>query len=59
MADITMCTSENCPMRKECYRIQANPNTHQIWSNFEYVCNENNGFSDFIPSKTFFGVGKP
>ena len=48
IADITMCTSGNCPMREECYRVRAKPEKHQSWSNFEYTCNENSGFEDFI-----------
>ena len=48
IADITMCTSENCPYRDECYRVRAKPGKYQSWSNFEYVCNENSGFEDFI-----------
>lgn len=49
MSDITMCSSENCPMWDMCYRTQVKPNKHQSWSNFEYVCNEDNGFCDYIP----------
>ena len=51
IADITMCTSENCPYKDKCYRTQAKPNSFQSWSNFEYTCNENSGFEDFIPTK--------
>lgn len=51
MSDITMCSSENCPMRYECYRSQSETNKHHSWSNFEYTCNENNGFEDFIAIK--------
>ena len=47
--DMTMCVSENCPQRNNCYRVQAKPNEgYQSWSNFEYTCNENNGFADYI-----------
>ena len=53
MADITMCTSENCPYRDECYRVRAKPVEYQSWSNYEYTCNENSGFEDFIPVKHF------
>ena len=53
MPDITMCTSENCPYRDECYRVRAKPSIFQSWSNFEYTCNENSGFEDFIPVKHF------
>ena len=53
IADITMCTSENCPYRDECYRVRAKPGKYQSWSNFEYVCNENSGFENFMPVKHF------
>ena len=50
MADITKCTSELCPQRDSCYRKRAVENEyHQSWSNFEYTCNENSGFQDYIP----------
>ena len=48
VSDITMCSSENCPYREECYRVRAKPSKYQSWSNFEYTCNENSGFEDFI-----------
>ena len=48
MADITICASENCPEREECYKAQAKPSKLQSWSNFEYTCNEESGFCDFI-----------
>ena len=51
IADITMCTSQNCPYRASCYRSQAKPSEYQSWSNFEYTCNENSGFSDYISIK--------
>lgn len=47
IADITMCTSVNCPERDGCYRAQTKPSVMQSWSNFEYTCNENSGFEDF------------
>ena len=53
IADIAMCTSENCPYKDKCYRVVAKPVEDQSWSNFEYTCNENNGFEDFIPVKHF------
>ena len=53
IADITMCSSEVCPMREECYRVRAKPSEYQSWSNFEYRCNEKSGFCDFIPVKHF------
>lgn len=45
--DITMCSSVNCPERNSCYRSRANPSEFQSYSNFEYTCNENNGFEYF------------
>ena len=59
MADITMCTSENCPMKDKCYRTQSKIDDYQSWSNFEYTCNENSGFCDFIAVKHFLQVVKP
>lgn len=49
--DLTMCSSENCPMKDTCYRVQGTPSTYQSWSNFEYSCNENSGFCDYIESE--------
>lgn len=48
MADITMCASKNCPIRATCYRTRAKESINQSWSNFEFVCYENNGFPDYI-----------
>lgn len=48
MPDITMCASKDCPERNNCYRSCAKPSEFQSWSNFEYTCNEENGFKDFI-----------
>ena len=48
MADMTMCTSKNCPMREKCYRIMAKASKFQSWSNFEYTCNKIAVFEDFI-----------
>ena len=53
MVDITMCISKNCPYKEKCYRTQAKPSNFQSWSNFEYVCNENSGFENFMPVKHF------
>ena len=53
ISDITMCTSEACTERKRCYRSMAKPSEYQSWSNFEYTCNEDSGFDDFIPVKHF------
>ena len=46
--EITMCASQNCPKKDTCYRVQAKPGDYQSWSNFEYVCNEENGFCDYM-----------
>ena len=51
--DITMCSSETCSERERCYRAMAKPSEYQSWSNFEYTCNENSGFDDFIAVKHF------
>ena len=51
MADITMCSTNNCPMRASCYRVKAKDDVYQSWANFEYTCNENNGYPDYIASK--------
>lgn len=49
MADITMCTSETCPMKDDCYRVNAHVDPYgQSWSNFEDECNHKNGYCDFI-----------
>ena len=53
MSDITMCSSINCPMRESCYRVQAKVDNCQDWNNFEYTCNENSGFENFISVKHF------
>ena len=53
IADITMCSSENCPYKEKCYRTKANPSNFQSWSNFEYTCNEDSGFEDFIKYDDF------
>ena len=50
---LTMCTSQNCPMRDKCYRVQAKVDDYQDWNNFEYTCNENSGFENFILVKHF------
>ena len=48
IADITMCSSKNCPMKEKCYRTKAKASEYQSWSNFDYTCNENSGFEEFI-----------
>lgn len=50
MADITKCSSVNCPYKNTCYRVLAvNNGIYQSWLNFEYTCNEVSGFEDYIP----------
>ena len=39
-------------MKEKCYRAKAKASEYQSWSNFEYVCNENNGFEEFIKYDT-------
>ena len=35
MPDITMCSRDDCPINKQCYRHEANPDDHwQSYSNF-------------------------
>jgi hypothetical protein len=47
--DITKCTSEHCVYRLSCARqSDGTESEYQSWSNFEYVCNEDSGFPDFI-----------
>lgn len=47
---MTMCTSTECPMREECYRAYSDDD-RQGYFNFEYTCNENSGFCDFISAE--------
>jgi len=49
MPDITMCMSTECPERKNCYRAMAKPDRYQSYADFEYTCNEESGFEDFMP----------
>jgi hypothetical protein len=51
MDDITLCTAIGCPMANKCARKTEgdSDNLNQSYANLEYGCNENNGFSDFIP----------
>ena len=55
IVDITMCSSEYCPYKNKCYRTKAKPSEYQSWSNFEYTCNENSGFEDFIKYDDLYG----
>ena len=38
MPDITMCKSEKCKKRKQCYRAMAKPDQLQSYSDFECDC---------------------
>lgn len=48
MRDLQMCTSEMCPYRDTCYRKRKKPIENQSYFNYEYTCNENNGFCNYI-----------
>lgn len=48
-----MCTSNSCPMKYRCHRTKDKVDNYQDWFNFEYTCNENSGFEDFISVKHF------
>ena len=50
---MTACTSTECPMREDCYRSSSNTNEHQDCFNYEYGCNENSGFRDFVSVKWY------
>lgn len=36
MLDITKCTNDNCPIKKDCYRYISPPETYQYYSDFKY-----------------------
>lgn len=46
-----ICSSNCCPERFNCYRHEAQEEEHQQYHNYEYTCNENSGFQDFIKYK--------
>ena len=50
MNDITMCTAIDCPMSDKCYRHTKgdSDDPYQSYVNFEYSCNEDSGFEDYI-----------
>ena len=53
MIVITTCTSIECPMREKCYRaVTDNDNCYERF-NYEYSCNENSGFDDFVSAKLY------
>ena len=49
--DITMCTANYCPMAHKCYRKEKSEANEfrQSYANLEYTCNEDEGFSSYIP----------
>ena len=49
MADITKCNSEQCSRKETCYRYLAEDSQWQSWAEFETICNEDNGFEEYIP----------
>lgn len=52
MPDITLCSSLHCPVKNDCFRATAKPNSaRQSYCNFKYTCHEDNGFVDFIKNK--------
>ena len=44
MADITMCSSEGCPLEKECYRKLAKRSKYQTFGNLIEICNKDNNY---------------
>ena len=50
---MTTCTSAECPMREECYRVVSDNDNCQDRFNYEYTCNEYSGFSDFVSAKLY------
>lgn len=50
LPDITMCSSEHCLEKSNCYRHTAKPSVLQSWADFLYTCNEGNGFPYYIPN---------
>lgn len=49
--DITMCMTENCPKKDECYRQTAKPDRFQSYSLFGPVCCDNNSFAYFMDNE--------
>ena len=37
MPDISMCKSQTCPLKENCYRYTAKPGFWQSYAEFEYV----------------------
>lgn len=40
MPDITMCTSQSCQNREQCYRAMAKPDKYQSYADFTSLCAE-------------------
>lgn len=38
MPDITMCTSQSCQNREQCYRAMAKPDKYQSYADFTKLC---------------------
>lgn len=38
--DITMCTSQSCQNREQCYRAMAKPDKYQSYADFTKLCAE-------------------
>lgn len=46
-----MCTSANCCYKDRCYRARNVLNKDSKCANFEYTCNEDNGFQYYVLCK--------
>jgi hypothetical protein len=44
MPDITMCLSEICNKKEQCWRYVAPPYTFQSYCNFDFMCNQENNY---------------
>lgn len=51
MADISMCTNEDCPLSEGCYRQQAMPNVSwQSYAMFSYTESDNGVYcANYMP----------
>ena len=49
--DITMCMTENCPMKDKCYRYTAIPERIQSYSLFGPVCCDNGSYNYFMDNE--------
>ena len=50
MEDIIKCTSNNCPYKSSCYRQsdEEPPSKNTTYFNYEYTCNFNSGYDQYI-----------